>query len=260
VAHSYEIHGMAYMLDGRWDKTVVAMTEALALARTVKDSRFLARMLTQQGMALGDIGEHEQALTSLKEALTAYEGLDPTGGPSTSIARAAYAYSLVEDGRPAEARPQAERVLADTAHSTPAAQARAHWALGLVLAREEKHDEAAGEFAKAFTAYETAREHDDSFCVKAALAEVRRVQRRLTDARRAADEALAGARRLKNQLSLSRPLALAASARVLLAEGKPKDALPLAQEAETAFASVGNVRGAAAMKALVAELEAAPPK
>lgn len=258
TTRSHEIHAMAYVLEGKYGLSENSYRAAVELARKADDPALLGRMLTLWGFALGDLGEPAKALEPLKEALTVLETLDPSSGASVTLTRARYAWSLALAAKPAEARPLAEKAVADAARLSKNVQAMAEWALGTILQLEGKPEEAVAALTRAGAAYERAREFDSSFRLVAGIAEVRRAQGNVAEARRAADAALDGARRVTKALSL--PIALTANARVLLAEGKAREALVAAKEAEAAFRGLGILRGYDAARELQREIEAALPK
>jgi hypothetical protein len=94
--------------------------------------------------------------------------------------------------------------------------------------------------------------------VLAELAEVQRAQGKATEARRTAEAALVGARKVKQPLSLGP--ALAVSARLTAAEGHPQEALALARQARDAYAARETKVGVDAMEVWIKELEAPTPR
>lgn len=258
TARCCEVEAMAYLAEGQLGKAEARLAEAVKAAGSAKDPGLLARLRTHLGTSRGDLGDHARALEELKPALEAFEAIDPTSGVSVTLTRARYAWNLAQAGRVADARPLAERAVRDAARGQPGVQGMARWAEGAVLDREGKPEEAVKALMAAGALLERSGERDDSLRIVAAIAEIRRVQGKLAEARGACDAALEGARRFPKGQAL--PAALAECARVRWAKGDAKAALPLATEARDAYDRMGHARGADAMGALIRELEAAIPR
>ena len=258
TVRSQEIQAMAYRAEGKLGMAEIAYGDAVETASTVADPALLARMRYHLGATRGDLGDPERALEALKPSLEAFESLEGAAGPSATLARARTAWSLALARKAAEARPSAERAVRDAEGGTRLLQGMAHWAEGVVREQEGKPEEAVKALTTAGAHLEAAREFDDSLRVVAAIAEVRRAQGKLPEARAAADSALEGARRFPAGLAL--PTALGASARVLLAQGQAQAALPLAVEARETFGRMRHANGVNAMGVLIGEIETAIPK
>ncbi|MFI7150780.1 BTAD domain-containing putative transcriptional regulator [Nonomuraea sp. NPDC050022] len=226
----------------------------LAAARRTGDARAEALLLRDQGDLCRAEGRWPEALDLLTQALGAFTSLGTSSGKEAAQVRRRIGQVYLEQGRLDEAERQLTSSL--RAFSGGRAGAEAQQALGAVLRRADRPDEAADRFAAAagfFDALGDRHRHADTLLE---LAAARLAQRRVPDARDCAQRARSIAVRLGDRLLDAH--ALLALARVNRAEGDRDAARKLAEDAFKIFDGIADEPGRATALDLLAALVRGP--